>query len=312
MSQHFSPLPSARSSASSGGPLRPPHRDGWIEVHEELQRVALLETATKEFVKRWAVLRDCWLYMFEEEQAMTHGREADHVVSINLRGSLCQRHPTLQRTFSLESSALFTIQGQRHVYLLRTSAEHEVEQWLGDINRSAIWDMVLRAAASNPKKKRVRRSPSGVNRDDDASSVAASQSSQSSRASSRASARSGNDPERQRAQKSTHKHSSKTLEEIDEATEKTTPVANTPAKHNAKQAVPQTPQTPAQEASSPAVSIDKIHISVSPDPRLTEQTAAGGGGQEAIMSTVKLQPTRRNSKGESSGPKQGVSEGTTG
>jgi hypothetical protein len=43
----------------------------------------------------------------------------------------------------LESSVLFTIAGQRHVYHMRASAEHDVEAWLTDINRSAIWDMVL-------------------------------------------------------------------------------------------------------------------------------------------------------------------------
>ena len=107
--------------------LRAPQREGWLEVYEELRRVAFLEVDSHEYKRKWVLLRDCWLYLYDSQEDVTLGKDADTVLSIDLRGTLCQRQPQMERTFFLESSALYTIHGHKHKMLFRTAAEEDVE-----------------------------------------------------------------------------------------------------------------------------------------------------------------------------------------
>lgn len=107
--------------------MRAPQREGWLEVYEELTRVAFLETDRKEYTRKWVLLRDCWLYLYNNQEDVMKGRDAESVMSIDLRGSLCQRQPRLERTLYLESSALYTIHGHKHKMLFRTAAEEDVQ-----------------------------------------------------------------------------------------------------------------------------------------------------------------------------------------
>ena len=106
--------------------MRAPQREGWLEVYEEKTRVAFLETDRREYSRKWVLLRDCWLYLYTNQEDVMRGRDAESVMSIDLRGSLCQRQPRLERTFFLESSALYTIHGHKHKMLFRTAAEQDV------------------------------------------------------------------------------------------------------------------------------------------------------------------------------------------
>ena len=155
--------------------IRPPQREGWIDVYEELTRVAFLEADRHEYKRKWVLLRDCWMYLYNSQEDVSLGRDAETVLSIDLRGSLCMRQPKLERTFFLESSALYTVHGHKHRMLFRTAAEDDVQPWVSDINESAIWDMVLRAAASSVSQKAAARGKllRGASGGTDASSVSA-------------------------------------------------------------------------------------------------------------------------------------------
>ena len=85
----------------------------------------------------------------------------------------------MERTFTVQSSALFSVHGQKHNILVRTPAVEDVQAWVDDVNQSAIWDMVLRAAATSlrrPKPARKVRAAGGS----DTGSIASSRSSSSS------------------------------------------------------------------------------------------------------------------------------------
>ena len=152
--------------------MRQPQREGWLEVYEELTRVSFLESGNRQYVRKWVLLRDCWLYFYDSQEDVAFGKDADNMMAVDLRGSLCEQHRSLERTFSLESSALYTIHGHKHKMLIRTAADEDVQPWVSDINESAIWDMVLRAAASaGPKKSAHRRVGQGDTEDDDLQSV---------------------------------------------------------------------------------------------------------------------------------------------
>ena len=155
--------------------IRPPQREGWIDVYEELTRVAFLEADRHEYQRKWVLLRDCWMYLYDSQEDVSLGREAETVLSIDLHGSLCMLQPKLERTFFLESSALYTVHGHKHRMLFRTAAEEDVQPWVSDINESAIWDMVLRAAASSVSQKAAARGKllRGARGGTDASSVSA-------------------------------------------------------------------------------------------------------------------------------------------
>lgn len=113
--------------------MRAPQREGWLEVYEELKLVAFLETDKHEYKRKWVLLRDCWLYLYDSEEDVMLGRDAETVLSIDLRGTLCQRQPKLERTFFLESSALYTIHGHKHKMLFRTAAEEDIQVHPHDI-----------------------------------------------------------------------------------------------------------------------------------------------------------------------------------
>ena len=93
--------------------MRAPQREGWLEVYEELTLVAFLESDKHQYKRKWVMLRDCWLYLYDSQEDVMLGRDAETVLSIDLRGTLCQRQPKLERTFFLESSALYTIHGHK-------------------------------------------------------------------------------------------------------------------------------------------------------------------------------------------------------
>jgi hypothetical protein len=106
--------------------IRAPQRDGWLEVHEELARVSFLERHKHEYKRKWVLLRDCWLYLCDNQEDVGLGMDDPNVLAIDLRGSLCQRH-SAERTFSLESSALYTIHGHKRKMLFRTAAEEDIQ-----------------------------------------------------------------------------------------------------------------------------------------------------------------------------------------
>jgi len=88
MSSTESRPPTERSSSSQrSGRLQAPYRDGWVEVREELQRVSLMESGASEFHVRWAVLRESFLYFFENEADIAY---SGHVLKVDLRGAICQ------------------------------------------------------------------------------------------------------------------------------------------------------------------------------------------------------------------------------
>lgn len=118
-----------QAKARRGGrpKLRPPQREGWMDVYEELARVAYLETDEHEYRRKWVLLRDSWMYLYDNQEDVMLGRDAETMLAIDLRGSLCQRQPKLERTFVLESSALYTVHGHKHKMLFRTAAEEDVQ-----------------------------------------------------------------------------------------------------------------------------------------------------------------------------------------
>ena len=103
--------------------MRQPQREGWLEVYEELTRVSFLESGNRQYVRKWVLLRDCWLYFYDSQEDVAFGKDADNMMAVDLRGSLCEQHRSLERTFSLESSALYTIHGHKHKMLIRTAAD---------------------------------------------------------------------------------------------------------------------------------------------------------------------------------------------
>ena len=57
--------------------IRPPQREGWIDVYEELTRVAFLEADRHEYQRKWVLLRDCWMYLYDSQEDVSLGREAE-------------------------------------------------------------------------------------------------------------------------------------------------------------------------------------------------------------------------------------------
>lgn len=270
-------------------------------MHEEFERISLLEKKKHDYVKRWVVLRDCWLYLFTDEGAVTQGRNADHVVSVNLRGSLCQRHPEMQRTFTLESSALFTISGQRHVYVIRANSEEVVEGWLNDINKSAIWDMVLRATADAAKKKaRKKKVKASKQGDDDTSSVASSRLSRVSRSSARTGTSAGSAKQNPRVEDRVQQRPK--LEEIQESSpaaggqiafQQGGEVQREPEREDASRMIVE--GILMAETEEEEVDVGRIHISVQPDHRRTadQEHAAtlAPATMEVPLHPMKIEPS---------------------
>ena len=109
--------------------VRAPQREGWLEVYQEMVHVAYLETDKQVYKRKWVMLRDCWLYLYDNQDHVTLGRDAPSVVSIDLRGAVCNRELELERTFYLESSYLYSVQGLKHKIHCRTAAEEDIQVW---------------------------------------------------------------------------------------------------------------------------------------------------------------------------------------
>ena len=109
--------------------VRAPQREGWLEVYQEVVHVAYLETDKQVYKRKWVMLRDCWLYLYDNQDHVTLGRDAPSVVSIDLRGAVCNRELELERTFYLESSYLYSVQGLKHKIHCRTAAEEDIQVW---------------------------------------------------------------------------------------------------------------------------------------------------------------------------------------
>lgn len=106
-----------------------------MEVYEELARIAFLENDAHEYRRRWVLLRDCWLYLYDSQEEVALGQDAETVTSIDLRGALCHQHPSMERTFYLESSALYTVHGHKHKMYFRTAAEKDMQVCGGEESR---------------------------------------------------------------------------------------------------------------------------------------------------------------------------------
>ena len=117
----------AKQGQRSRAKMRPPQRDGWMEVYEELSRVSFFETDAHEYKRKWILLRDCWMYLYDSQEDVALGKDAETVTSIDLRGALCQQHPSMERTVFLESSALYTVHGHKHKMFLRAATEKDVQ-----------------------------------------------------------------------------------------------------------------------------------------------------------------------------------------
>jgi hypothetical protein len=117
----------AKQGQRSRAKMRPPQREGWMEVYEELSRVSFFETDAHEYKRKWILLRDCWMYLYDSQEDVALGKDAETVTSIDLRGALCQQHPSMERTVFLESSALYTVHGHKHKMFLRAATEKDVQ-----------------------------------------------------------------------------------------------------------------------------------------------------------------------------------------
>ena len=66
--------------------MRQPQREGWLEVYEELTRVSFLESGNRQYVRKWVLLRDCWLYFYDSQEDVAFGKDADYHGQLRLEG----------------------------------------------------------------------------------------------------------------------------------------------------------------------------------------------------------------------------------
>lgn len=128
---------------------RPPERLGWVELREEKERLALIESKNRGRMDwRWLILKDCRLriYMNEEEARMEP--ETAHIASCDLRGSVCCHDASLDRTLVLETGALTA--GRRRILTIRAETEDAASAWIVALSQSSMWESVLRAAVCSP------------------------------------------------------------------------------------------------------------------------------------------------------------------
>lgn len=144
-----------RPRAAAGAVSRPPERSGWVELREEKERLALIERKSKGRMDwRWLILKDCRLRVYKNEEEARIEPETAHIISCDLRGSVCCHDAVLDRTLSLETGALTSSTLQRRVLTIRADTEEATTAWIIALSQSSMWESVLRAAVRSPPLNR--------------------------------------------------------------------------------------------------------------------------------------------------------------
>jgi hypothetical protein len=144
-----------RRRAAGGAVSRPPERSGWVELREEKERLAFIESKNKGRMDwRWLVLKDCRLRVYKTEEEARIEPETAHIISCDMRGSVCCHDAVLDRTLSLETGALTSTTRLRRVLTIRADTEEAAAAWIIALSQSSMWESVLRAAVRSPPLNR--------------------------------------------------------------------------------------------------------------------------------------------------------------
>ena len=158
MSVHSGQSEGSARSTGSLSKQKSPCREGFLDVYQDARSIigkvpwfSQAPLLKKEilFIRRWVVLRDCWIFIFANEREVNLGEGAESQ-TYDLRGCMCEIDPNNERTLRLEtqSIALFAsdIRASRSL-LLRAKSEKDMKLWKQAIDSSSMWDVVLRAWA---------------------------------------------------------------------------------------------------------------------------------------------------------------------